>query len=240
MKFEEIDRAYSAKKRAFCEKYGIAYETFWPVVNDWALYCGLLSLSRELVISDLLRSTLDVPGHVAEFGSWRGANLLFMAKILRIFDPHGQKQVHCFEGFEGLTTFAAPDAGSVKDRGMYRGSYEELVDVIALYYMEHEIVIHKGLVQDTLPAALAEADNLSFSLIYLDLDLYEPTKLALDLLHPRLSKGGLFVFDEWNYETYPGETTAAREFLEQHGDRYTMEAVRHTRTPSMALRKIAF
>jgi len=237
VKFAEIDRDYSAKKRAFCEKRGIAYESLWPIVNDWPLYAGIFSLARELIIGDLLRSTLDVPGHVAEFGSWKGANLLYMAKLLRIFDPHGQKQVHCFEGFEGLTTFAPEDGAAASDRGMYRGSYETLLDVIELYDMEDEIVIHKGLVGDTLPAALEAAPNLSFSFVYLDLDLYEPTKLALDLLHERLSSGGLFVFDEWNYETYPGETLAAREFLARFGDRYEMQNVRYTRQPSLALRK---
>jgi len=240
MKFQTLDREYSARKRAYCEKRGFPYEDFWPIVNDWPLYCGIFSLSRQLIISDLLRSTLDVPGHVAEFGSWHGANLLFMAKLLRIFDPHGQKQVHCFEGFEGLTTFAPQDSNAANDRGAYHSSYDELIDVIDLYEMQDEIVIHRGHVQETLPAALQASPNLSFSFVYLDLDLYEPTKIALETLHDRLSPGGVFVFDEWNFEPYPGETTAAREFLAAHGARYSMQSVRHTRQPSLVLRRTSF
>jgi len=66
-------------------------------------------LTRSIAISDLLRSTLNVPGHIAEFGSWRGANLVFLAKLLRIFDPMGSKLVHCFESFEGLDKFSKED-----------------------------------------------------------------------------------------------------------------------------------
>lgn len=55
-----------------------------------------------MAIADILRETLDVPGHVAEFGSWRGANLMLITKLPRIYDPHGSKQVHCFESFAGL------------------------------------------------------------------------------------------------------------------------------------------
>lgn len=81
----------------------------WSVVNQAPLYAGEYWIARWIKVADLIRSTLHVPGHVAEFGSWQGAKLLLMAKLLRIFDPHSVKRVHAFDSFEGLQTYSAQD-----------------------------------------------------------------------------------------------------------------------------------
>ena len=36
----------------------------------------------------------------------------------------------------------------------------------------------------------------------------EPTKIAIELLKPRMPKGAVIVFDELNADTFPGETLA--------------------------------
>ena len=46
------------------------------------------------------------------------------------------------------------------------------------------------------------------SLLYLDMDIYEPTKVALEQFLPRIPKGGIVVFDELNSRNWPGETQA--------------------------------
>lgn len=235
MKFATDDQAYLEKRKALSDKYGP--RDLWSVIDHWGLYCGIGNLSRAVAVQDLLRGVLGVPGHLAEFGSWRGANLLYLAKLLRIFDPLGQKQVHCFESFEGLQTFTSADAAAERTRGKYKGSYEELLDLIDLYELQDEVVIHKGIIQDTLPLAIETSPSLSFSMVYCDIDLYEPTALALGLLHPRLSSGGVFVLDEWNNDQFPGETLAVREFLKRHGSEYAVEHVAGTRQPSLVLRK---
>ena len=163
---------------------------------------------------------------------------MFMAKLLHIYDPHGCKVVHCFDSFEGLQTFADEDNLSAETRGLYRGNLEELVEMIALYELEDDIVIHKGDILSTLPDALTSDEALSFSFVYCDTDLYAPTSVLLNNLHPRLAKGGLFVMDEWNYSKWPGETVAVREFLAAQGDAYELRHVRNSRQPSMVLKKI--
>jgi len=239
VKFAEIDKEYLSKRKTFSEKYGP--RELWNVIDHWTLYCGISNLSRNIAISDLLRSTLTVPGHVAEFGSWRGANVIFMAKLLRIFDPMGSKTVHCFESFEGLDKFSKEDGDEAKlAKGMYKGSYEELMDVITLYHLNDEIEIHKGRIEDTLPETLTKNKALTFSFVYCDVDLYEPTRIVIESLHDRLSKYGLFIFDEWNLERYQGEGQAVNEFLKNHSSEYEIQHVKHTRQPSLVLKKIKF
>lgn len=238
MKFEKLDKKYLAERRKFSAENGA--QDLWSVIDHWPLYVGISNLGRFMAIADLLRSTFDVPGHVAEFGSWKGANLLFMTKLLKIYDPFGNKVVHCFESFEGLNTFTPQDGQSRNtEQGTYKGELEELLQLMALYELDDDIEIHKGDIATTLPLAL-EDEGLTFSFAYCDTDLYEPSHIILESLHPRLAKGGLFVFDEWNYSKWPGEGLAVRKFMEKHGDSYQMEHVSNARQPSIALRKIRF
>ncbi len=239
VKFAEIDKEYFSKRKIFSKNLG--QKELWSVIDQWPLYCGISNLARNTVISDLLRSNLDVPGHIAEFGSWKGANVILIAKLLQIFDPMGSKIVHCFESFEGLETYSDEDNEESKlERGNYKGSFEELMDVISLYDLQDDVVIHKGWINDTLPEVLSKDESLTFSLVYVDVDLYEPTKIIIESLHDRLAKNGLFIFDEWNYKLFQGEGKAVNEFLKEHSSEYEMLHVKHTRQPSLILKKINF
>jgi Macrocin-O-methyltransferase (TylF) len=238
VKFEQTDRQYLDKRKTFSEKYG--KRELWSIIDHWALYCGTANLARTIAISDIIRENLSIPGHIAEFGSWRGANLLYMAKLIRIFDPHGSKVIHSFDSFAGLTEFTAQDGEASKLEGSYQGVLEELEDVIDLYGMSDDVILHKGIIEETLELFLAERKEIVFSCVYCDTDLYASTALILKLLHPHLSKGGVFVLDEWNYENFPGEGIAVQEFMTEFGDYYSMESICHTRQPSLLLRKIKF
>ena len=88
-----------------------------------------------------------------------------------------------------------------------------------------------------MPVYLERDQGATFSFVYFDADLYEPAVSVLNNCHPRLAKGGIYVFDEWNSSTWPGEGLAVREFMEAHCDSYNMESVRDTRQPSLVLRK---
>jgi len=237
MKNQTSDARYLERRKTFSETKGAA--ELWSVIDHWPLYAGLGNLARYMANADILRDTLDVPGHIAEFGSWRGANLLLFAKLLKIYDNFGPKLVHCFDSFDGLSAFSEEDGAAAANHGMYRGSLDELMAVLELYEMQDDVVIHQGLVEQTVSQVLADDPSLSFSLVYCDLDLYEGTKVVLEAIHPRLSVGGMIAFDQWNEEEYPGETVAVREFLEVFGDQYETVALRHTRRPSLLLRKLS-
>jgi hypothetical protein len=50
-------------------------------------------------------------------------------------------------------------------------------------------------------------------LLYLDFDVYEPTKAAIEALRPHMPKGAAIVFDELYSRQWPGETLAVLETL---------------------------
>jgi hypothetical protein len=50
-------------------------------------------------------------------------------------------------------------------------------------------------------------------MLYLDVDLYEPTLKALRAFVPLMPKGAVIVFDEAGYQRFPGESLALKEFF---------------------------
>ena len=142
--------------------------------------------------------------------------------------------VSSFEGLDKPTS--KKDNYGKKMVNTYRGSYQELKEVIRLYGLDDDIVITKGNIVNTLPKFLKN-DNSMFSFVYCDTDSYAPTKTILENLHSRMPVNGIFVFDEYNYEQWGGETKAVNEFLDKFGAHYEVNNITNTRQPTMYLKK---
>jgi hypothetical protein len=65
----------------------------------------------------------------------------------------------------------------------------------------------------TIPEYVQKNPHLLVAMLYLDFDLYEPTKLAIETFLPRMPKGSILVFDELNQASWPGETMAVMETI---------------------------
>lgn len=237
MKFTKVDDSYFQRRNEFAENF--PQTEFWSVIDHWPLYVGDVNLARNLAIIDLLRSTLSVPGHIAEFGCWKGSTSMLLVKALKIYDPSSPKLLHLFDSFEGLTEFQPKDLGAIEQEGDYRGSREHLELCAQLAEVEGAMVIHQGLIELTLPQFMAANREIKFSFIYCDTDLYSATKIILESLWDTLSTGGLMVFDQWNMDEFPGEGTAVNEFISEVPGTFEMVKPQFTRQPTLALRRLS-
>lgn len=227
--------AFLTKRKALSDNLG--KQEIYSVIDHWPLYVGTITLARTIEILDAFRSTLDVDGDIAEFGSHKGSNIMYLAKLAQIYGVNDKKTVHCFESFEGLTNFSEKDGQQASNEGRYRGSLDVLKGAIELFGYEQNIQIHKGFIEETLPPFLQKNPDIKFSFLYYDADLYEPCKVVLDLLADKLNIGGVVLFDEYGLEEWPGETKAVDEFL-QTTDKFEVIKPTITRRPGLILRKI--
>ena len=69
----------------------------------------------------------------------------------------------------------------------------------------YEIELIKGDATQTIPEYVAKNPHLIISLLYLDFDIYEPTKTALEYLLPLVPKGGIVGLDEINCKSNTSE-----------------------------------
>lgn len=172
------------------EHYGVMFEGL--TINRWQPWLGMekyntaLSPDRLFMIKQL--SEISPEGVCFELGVFTGG-------VTRMLLDSGRKVV-AFDTFDGIK--GAGEFDLHKD-GEYNGG-----DVFE-YIKEAEIV--KGLIPDTL---LGRQDKVSF--VHIDMDIYEPTKAALELIYPMLVEGGIIVLDDYGFWTTPGVKKAVDEF----------------------------
>ncbi len=211
-----------------CAKHGIgpldAVKLF-PVLSRRQL------LKRFLAHVELFRMSLEVPGDVAELGVFRGFDLMTWANLLEAYAIGNRtKIVYGFDNWHGFTELAPEDGG--EDERMQRtaggyspaGHYEELREAIAIFDSDRfipqkaRIRLIEGDIEKTVPDFVAENPGVRFSLVHFDCDVYAPTKAALEALWPRISRGGVVIFDEYAIADWPGESKAVDEFLADKPD----------------------
>lgn len=158
-KFTTTDNKFFKNRNLFAEKNQLG-ENFWEIVDNWSLYGGYVNIGRSLAIYELVKQVIDLPGHVVELGTWNGANLLFMAKVIRLLKPNSLIELYGFDSFEGLQMFQEEDVKAKNTVGSYRGNEEILREVISLYEFNDFVSLIKGNIEETLPQFLDERPEL--------------------------------------------------------------------------------
>jgi len=207
--YHKVMDPYLLRRKKFASE--INSPNLFDFIDHWPLYAGVQNISRYLYIYETLKTLKNIEGDIVELGSWKGANLLWMAKVQAFLGSN--KKIHCFDSFQGLTEFSVHDTSSHLIH-KYQGDERVLRSVIDLYEYNNLIQIHKGLIEDTVPAWSELKTDIS--LIYFDADLYEAASVTLNYLTPHLLVGGIILFDEYGSKDWPGETRAVDEFLKMN------------------------
>ncbi|MBV9576465.1 MAG: class I SAM-dependent methyltransferase [Gammaproteobacteria bacterium] len=241
-----IDSSIEDYLEEHIKKYNISpLETlkFFPVLarRQW--------LKRFLAHVELFKLTLDVPGDIAELGVFRGLGLMTWANLLEAYCIGDRtKVVWGFDNWQGFTDFSPEDGQEVKNANKVVGGfnpepfYNELNSAIEIYDMDRfvswkkRIHLVNGNIEETVNHFTQENPGVRFSLIHFDCDLYKPTKAALDIFWPLVSRGGVVMFDEYGIHDWPGETKAVDEFLERNPD-VKLKTFTWTNTPAAYLIK---
>jgi len=190
-------------------------------LENFPKYVRRQHLKRFLAMYEVMKLALPVKGSIVECGVYRGFGLMSWAKLSTILEPENlTRRIYGFDTFEGFPDVSDKDASRLETAakgGLCADSYEELLKLIAEYdadrFLGHlpKVELIRGDIAQTVPAFVATHPHLVVSLLFLDCDLYEPTKVALEHFVTRMPKGAVLAFDELDNPLWPGETLAAIE-----------------------------
>lgn len=191
---------------------------------NFTKYVKRQNLARFIVQYELFKKQLDIKGSIVECGVHHGGGVLAWAKISSILEPYNyHREIIGFDTFEGFPSIAEIDKENDQvEVGMFSeayNTYEELSECIVEYNENRflnridKIKLVKGDANITIPKYIEDNKYLIISLLYLDFDIYKPTKTALKYFLSRMSKGSIIAFDEINNKDWPGETMALLESL---------------------------
>lgn len=210
-----------------------AAQGFGPreVLTNFPAYVRRRDLPRFLAHYELFKRIIDRPGSILDLGVYRGASFFTWTKLLETFCPTDRtRKVYGFDHFRGLVDFTEADGPKVDRTGAkdgaddaeparWRAEAEHARTLVDLHNDDGLIAgvercrLIEGDVAETLPRFLEETPGLRIGLLHLDLDLYAPTRAALDHLWARVVDGGVVIFDQYGLPPWEGETRAVDEFL---------------------------
>jgi hypothetical protein len=191
-------------------------------LSNFSKYVPRQDLTNFLFKYEIFKKIQHVHGSIIECGVFLGGGLMTFAHLSSILEPmNHQRKIVGFDTFSGFKSLSQIDKKSksvfAHRGGMSFDSFEDLKQCIKLYddnrFLNHikKVELVKGDISTTIPKYLKANSHTVVSLLYLDVDVYKPTKIALKNFISRMPKGAIIAFDELNSDSWPGETLAVLE-----------------------------
>jgi hypothetical protein len=179
-------------------------------------------LVKFLLMDDLYRRFVNVPGALLEFGTWRGQNLVLLENLRAIHEPFNkQRAIIGFDTFTGYPEDSGMSETSLKLYGGYNtgsGYKDFLAELLNVHegnnafgHLRGNHKLIAGDVVKTAPQFFADHPETLVAFAFFDMGPYEPTIAALRAIQPHLVPGSVVLFDELTWVGAPGEAIAFKE-----------------------------
>tara|TARA_S200000501_G_C20635264_1_gene660773 strand:- start:60 stop:827 length:768 start_codon:yes stop_codon:yes gene_type:complete len=172
-----------------------------PYIRMWTLINSINYVSSN-----------NIEGDFVECGVWKGGNLILYNQLNK--KKNLNRKIYGYDTFEGMST---PSRFDFKDNtssqsyinnlynqktnsksGWSKSTIDEVKENILTESSLENINLIKGKVEDT----LLNNNNVpeKISILRLDTDFYESTKMELEVLFPRLEKNGILIIDDYGFK----------------------------------------
>jgi len=169
-----------------------------------------------------------IDGDLVECGVWQGGNLILMKRLIDHFGLN--KSIYGYDTFEGMSPAGEHDINIENERASKLLNNEKKIENLdakniwcfsgidtvkknlAKHTNDNNLTLIKGDVSETLRNDKNIPKNIS--LLRLDTDFYESTKVELEVLFPLVVKNGLVVIDDYGH--WQGQKKAVDDFFKKN------------------------
>lgn len=205
--------------RKLCRKVDMpiyAAAASWPfdeqfnVIRRRVAEIGITGIpdDRCFTLYKAAKAAASLPGELAECGCRRGKSTHY---ILAATGVETGKTIHIFDSFEGLSEPDQNDhlisGDAAWEPGELATDQDMLVNNLKIY--NHMLSIHKGWIPDR----FVDIKDKVFSLVHIDVDLYQPTLDSLKFFYDKMTPGGIIICDDYGSVLCPGAKKAFDEFF---------------------------
>ena len=167
----------------------------YPTYSDFDVFKHTYDITKEVTLK----------GAIVECGIAAGSNFAQMIKAS--IDSCIDRQYYGFDSFEGIPYGIECDVeqpgigqldktkyGVLETTGISSHNKEGVIENLVKWnVMNDNVHLIEGWFQDT----LSKTDTGKISVLRLDGDLYESTKVCLEVFYPKVEKGGLIIIDDY-------------------------------------------
>ena len=153
----------------------------------------------------------QVPGDILEVGVWRGGTGVILASAVKN-DP--ARIVYLADTFEGVVKAGEHDPSYIG--GEHADTSEQTVRVL----IERCSLSNTQLLKGIFPEETSIRVRGPIAMLHCDVDVYESARGVVEWVLPRLSPGGVIVFDDYGFSGCEGVTRYGNELSMQHDLRF--------------------
>ena len=188
-----------------------------PALDRWltpaVLGHTMLSRQKLYTLMQCVRLTRGVEGDLFEAGTGSGGAARLMLDVSRELGLHRKGWfLDTFAGYQKIDTVDGTHVAIEQCRLAPRDQVVELLRDPAA-----EVHVIAGLI----PATLAEVHTATLAFAHIDVNLHEPTATATAFCLERLARGGIMVFDDYNWPA----CYAARQAIDDACRRFGQEVI---------------
>lgn len=183
-------------------------QLYWPMFQPWRsdhtakrLHLddnrSVLTAEARYYFRWFAEFSSQAHGSIAECGVYRGGT----AKLLIEVFP--DRELLLFDTFAGM-----PETDASKDLHRAGDFSDTSIESVRAYIGDRPT-----LVPGMIPQTLESFADRKFAFVHIDLDIYSAILPACEFFYPRMSKGGIMLFDDYGFASCPGARAAVDEFL---------------------------
>jgi hypothetical protein len=171
---------------------------------------------------EFFKQTSTVRGEIVEFGIFKGNSFFRWIKFRDLLEQTNSRKIIGFDIFGDFPEACFEqdkdkrDAFVLETNGGKSISFEEINNLLEKQGLNKNVDIIKGDILITLDQYLDKNPHLKISLLHIDVDLYEPTKVILEKLYDKVTTGGIIIFDD--YGAFAGTNKAVDDFFENKAE----------------------
>lgn len=182
-------------------------------------YLDTLELSYLFSIFNLYSKVKNLPGHIVEFGVGAGRNSILFGNMLKFTSQHSNFKYFGFDSFTSYTSKDLHDNSSLSKTKWKMNSLEFVENRINEHNLSGVCNFIQGDVRETIVSFLNtdtnrySKDNFFAKLVYIDLSVYEPSKIVLNEIFKYIVPNGIIAIDQ---RKQGGEWRALIEYCQEN------------------------
>lgn len=165
----------------------------------WRHWVEIFSVHYALEFIKIPKNDARHPLNFVECGVADGITSYFLLKELDSYKNNITYNLHLYDSWEPMREDHLVPS-EFKNIGAYKNSDFERTKKNLSDFLNN-IVIHKGFIPESLTSAPQSPED---SIVYLHIDLNSsmPTLAALDFFYPKMTQGGVILFDDYGWKEY--------------------------------------